>query len=212
MVYSDILLNYALLVCTWRHGGHIGGQEQKHLYPLGTKRHFHVNSSRKNSSVLTTNMAALSRGCKQNIFHYEVRSYATPQGLFFVHQHGRRDVTWKRSLEARPSVPVWCILSLLRVIFKMFLLVETWKARLKTSFSDFEYLGLHLKTLHSPSSKVLSKKVTASSTSRIAVLPVPRGRGMRQGRKHPSSFLEVVFVSPIKGRWGWNVNWLKKLE
>ena len=31
----------------------------------------------------------------------------------------------------------------------MFLLVETWKARPKTSFSDFEYLGLHLKTLHS---------------------------------------------------------------
>ena len=107
MVYSDILLNYALLVCTWRHGGHVGGQEQQHLSPLGTKRHFHVNSSRKNSTVLTTNMAALSRGCKQNIFHYEVRSYATPQSLFFGHQHGRRDVTWKRSLEARPSVPVW---------------------------------------------------------------------------------------------------------
>ena len=38
-----------LLVCTWRHGGHIGDQEQKHFYPLGTKLHFHVNSSRTNS-------------------------------------------------------------------------------------------------------------------------------------------------------------------
>ena len=36
-----------LLVCTWRHGGHVGGQEQKHLSPLGTKLYFHVNYSRK---------------------------------------------------------------------------------------------------------------------------------------------------------------------
>ena len=41
------------LVCTWRHGGHVDGQEQKHFSPLGTKRYFHVNSSRKNSIVLT---------------------------------------------------------------------------------------------------------------------------------------------------------------
>ena len=41
------------LVCTWRHGGHVGGQEQKHFSPLGTKRYFHVNSSGKNSIVLT---------------------------------------------------------------------------------------------------------------------------------------------------------------
>ena len=53
-----------LLVCMWRHGGHVGGQEQKHFSPLGTKLYFHVNSSRKNSIVLTPNMAALSRGCK----------------------------------------------------------------------------------------------------------------------------------------------------
>ena len=36
-----------LLVCTWRHGGHVGGQEQKHLSPLGTRLYFHVNYSRK---------------------------------------------------------------------------------------------------------------------------------------------------------------------
>ena len=46
--------------CSWRHGGHVGGQEQKHFY-------FHVNSSRKYSFVLTPNMAALSRGCKPRI-------------------------------------------------------------------------------------------------------------------------------------------------
>jgi len=43
---------------------HVGGQEQKHFSPLGTKLYFHVNSPRKNSIVLTSNMAALSRGCK----------------------------------------------------------------------------------------------------------------------------------------------------
>ena len=58
-----------LLVCTWRHGGHVGGQEQKHFSPLGTKLYFHVNFSRKYSFVLTPNMAALSRGCKPRICH-----------------------------------------------------------------------------------------------------------------------------------------------
>ena len=45
----------------------VGGQEQKHFSPLGTKLNFHVNSSRKYSFVLTPNMAALSRGCKPRI-------------------------------------------------------------------------------------------------------------------------------------------------
>ena len=56
-----------LLVCTWRHGGHVGGQEQKLFSPLGTKLYFHVNSWKKYSFVLTPNMAALSRGCKPRI-------------------------------------------------------------------------------------------------------------------------------------------------
>ena len=58
---------FVLLVCTWRHGGHVDGQEQKHFSPLGTKLYFHVNTSRKYSFVLTPNMAALSRGCKPRI-------------------------------------------------------------------------------------------------------------------------------------------------
>ena len=41
-----------LLVSTWRHAGHVGGQEPKHFSPLGTKRYFHVNSSRKFFSAL----------------------------------------------------------------------------------------------------------------------------------------------------------------
>ena len=51
-----------LLVCTWRHGGHVGSQEQKHfsVSPLGTKPHYHVNYSGKNSVALTPNMATLS--------------------------------------------------------------------------------------------------------------------------------------------------------
>ena len=59
--------NTVLLVCTWRHGGHVGGQEQKHFSPLGSKLYFHVNSSSKYSFALTPNMAALSRGCKPRI-------------------------------------------------------------------------------------------------------------------------------------------------
>ena len=51
-----------LLVCTWRQGGHVGDQGQKHFSPLGTKLYFQVNSSRKNYIVLTPNMAASSRG------------------------------------------------------------------------------------------------------------------------------------------------------
>ena len=59
--------NALLLVCKWRHGGHVGGQKQKHISPLGTKLYFHVNFSSKISIVLTPNMAALSRGCKPRI-------------------------------------------------------------------------------------------------------------------------------------------------
>ena len=57
-----------LLVCTWRQGGHVGGQEQKHFSPLGTKLYSHVTSSRKNSSVLTSNATVLSRCWKPRMF------------------------------------------------------------------------------------------------------------------------------------------------
>ena len=37
----------ALLICTWRHSGHVGDHEQNCLIsPLGTKSRFHVNSSK----------------------------------------------------------------------------------------------------------------------------------------------------------------------
>ena len=36
----------ALLVCTWRHSGHVDDDEQNCLSPLGTKSRFHVNSSK----------------------------------------------------------------------------------------------------------------------------------------------------------------------
>ena len=35
-----VRFGYQLLVCTWRHGGHVGGQKQKHISPLGTKLFF----------------------------------------------------------------------------------------------------------------------------------------------------------------------------
>ena len=41
---------WLLLVCTWRHGGHVGDQEQKCFSPLGTKHHFYEDSS-KNCSL-----------------------------------------------------------------------------------------------------------------------------------------------------------------
>ena len=60
-----------LLACTWRHGGHVGSQKQKLFSPLATKLHFHVNSSRKNISIVfTPNMAAMSRGFKPRIRHF----------------------------------------------------------------------------------------------------------------------------------------------
>ena len=49
-----------LVVCWW--------SRTKNFSPLGIKPYFHVNSSRKNFFVIdhqhTTNMAALSHGCK----------------------------------------------------------------------------------------------------------------------------------------------------
>ena len=54
-------------------GGHVGGQEQKHFSPLGTKLYFHVNSSRKSTIVFTPNMATFSRGCKaRNVSHHKI--------------------------------------------------------------------------------------------------------------------------------------------
>jgi len=44
----------ALLVCTWRHGVHVGGQEQKHFFPVGKKKFYCTDP----------NMAALSPGWK----------------------------------------------------------------------------------------------------------------------------------------------------
>lgn len=51
----------------WWHGGDVGGQEQKNFSPLGTELYVHLNSSRKNSILLTLNMAALKRNCKARI-------------------------------------------------------------------------------------------------------------------------------------------------
>ena len=72
-----------LVVCTWRQGGHIGDQGQKHFSPLGTKLYFQVNSSRKNFIVLTPNMSALSRGCKPRIcfvWYPWISKDCTPKG------------------------------------------------------------------------------------------------------------------------------------
>ena len=38
---------WLLLVCKWRHGGHVGGQEQKHFSPLGNELYFDANLAEK---------------------------------------------------------------------------------------------------------------------------------------------------------------------
>ena len=43
-MYATISL---LLVCKWRHGGHVGGQEQKHFSPLGNELYFDAHLSEK---------------------------------------------------------------------------------------------------------------------------------------------------------------------
>ena len=55
--------------------GYVGGQEQKDFSPLGTKlyfRYFHVNSSRKNTIVLTPKVPwpPCLCGCKLRIDLY----------------------------------------------------------------------------------------------------------------------------------------------
>ena len=59
---------YCWFVCDVTAGVHVGGQEQKHFAPLGTKLCCVVYSSKKkNSIVLTPNMAALSHGCSPRV-------------------------------------------------------------------------------------------------------------------------------------------------
>ena len=57
------------LVCTWRHGGHVSCQEQKHFSPLESKLFFHVNSSRK---FFIANMAACHMVENQE-YHEQIR-------------------------------------------------------------------------------------------------------------------------------------------
>ena len=47
------------MVCMWRHGGHVGVQEQQDFSPLGVNLHFYANYVNEFSFVLYTNMAAM---------------------------------------------------------------------------------------------------------------------------------------------------------
>ena len=47
LVGHDVARPSQPLVCTWRHGGHVGGQEQKHFSSLGTKLKFSFKLSEK---------------------------------------------------------------------------------------------------------------------------------------------------------------------
>ena len=74
---------FVLLVCRWRHGDHVGGQEEKHFSSLGAKLYFHVNFSRKHSIALTPNMAGLSRGCKSRTCQSALCNQRIPSYSFF---------------------------------------------------------------------------------------------------------------------------------
>ena len=50
------------------------GTTTKRFPPLGTKLFYHANSAKKFFIVLTTNMAALSRGCKRSIVPFHTRA------------------------------------------------------------------------------------------------------------------------------------------
>ena len=80
-----------LLVCTWRYGGHIGDQEQKHFSPLGTKLHFHVNSfpeqilwdtsefqnpHLQNEAKCTTFLVKMSLICMRMKNHFHIKGWA----------------------------------------------------------------------------------------------------------------------------------------
>ena len=51
------------------------GTTTKRFPPLGTKLFYHANSAKKFFIVLTTNMAALSRGCKRSILQLLLQIY-----------------------------------------------------------------------------------------------------------------------------------------
>ena len=75
-------------VCSWRHGGHVGSQEQTHFSPLlGTQLYFHVNSSIFNSIVLTPNMAPLSRGCKPRVWERGGHFFAVLSVTTYFYSH-----------------------------------------------------------------------------------------------------------------------------
>ena len=46
-ISQSLALRAVLLVCKWRHGGHVGGQEQKHFSPLGNELYFDANLAEK---------------------------------------------------------------------------------------------------------------------------------------------------------------------
>ena len=44
---TELSSKLVLLVCKWRHGGHVGSQEQKHFSPLGNELYFDANLAEK---------------------------------------------------------------------------------------------------------------------------------------------------------------------
>ena len=82
------MLGY-LLVCTWRHGGHVGGQEQKHFSPLWTKLYFQINSSRK-----TIYCVDLQRGCPVTWLQFSItRATGFPDVVCVKYRVFSHDVT-----------------------------------------------------------------------------------------------------------------------
>ena len=79
------------VVCWW--------SEQKHFSPLGTMPYFHVNSSRKNSIVLTTNTHPTWPPC---------RSVANQENTFFdLFCIFKRTATTKKTEKVEKRIDLW---------------------------------------------------------------------------------------------------------
>ena len=69
-IFVKVLFWSVFLVCTWRHGGHIGVQNNGDRSLLGIWFYYYAKRERHFAIVLCTNMSASSRECNPTISSY----------------------------------------------------------------------------------------------------------------------------------------------
>ena len=75
---KELSTSLLFLVCTWRHGGHVGVQNNSEKSLLGIWLYYYAKLERHFAIVLYTNMAASSRECNPRIYP----SLASAKSLF----------------------------------------------------------------------------------------------------------------------------------